>query len=925
MSTPAWQPGTLYPPGSLVRRSSSPVPTAQELTNPGFELGALTGWTTEGTGWSAATTPYQGTYSARWEPTSTSGTNGIGRIFASTAAPVNPGQTINASCMVKQGAADAGDAGGRVQLTWFDSGMVQLSISDGSNVNNSDSGNWRKSSLAATAPVGAAYVKIGARCFQEELGKKVHVDNFLWDHVYADNNSEGLVFRAVQADAGYSGATEPTWPLTLGVQVVDNQVTWEAVDSAYVTWEAVPILKSGTLEPDWPEQIDAAVDDGTVRWVAVSRRVEDEKCPNTTAVVIAASKVFAVDEDIIPFCATINPLDWSTADDAGYLPFGLQAHGSNPAEALGLYRSNLVAFNSEGFQMWQVDQDPANMAILDAAPIGSTQPRAMQPVYNDLMFLSAVGVRNLSIAAGSTNLQAGSLGEPIDVLVKAQISAGTYSPISVTFPSSGQYWLIFGPQAFVFTSASAGKGTWSRYEFPESITDATLLGHDLYLRAASGAVWKFTEDEVADDVYCQGEAPVLISADEYGQVVDLAWTYDYPEFDAVTFRILRSVDGSLFAEIGSVSGDTFTYADSTVLLGHDYSYAIVARPDPAEAIDSDLSNILSVALLAVAPAPVLSIDAVVDTTAELDWTAAGTITGSTIATYQIWRSTDGVTYDLLTSVAGGVLTYDDATLEASTTYFYYVIAVATDESESPASNIVTTAVGDDPFIEDVTLLLHGNGTNGSTNIVDSSTYNHSISRGGQVQHSTAQSKFGGSSLSFDGNGDYLVMPDSDAWNFTDGDFTIECFFYANSFNPPSILNYPNLFGQRSDFGSNESFYSFISNNGTMQANFTYGYDGGGTASVAFNYAFSTATWYHYAVCREGANLRLYLDGVLKATHNIGVRSIRNSTQNMWIGALPPTFGETYWNGFIEELRITRGVARYTGASFTVPTAQFQDP
>jgi hypothetical protein len=606
VTTPAWQPGTRYAPGSLVRRNSAPPPSAQAITNPGFELGALTGWTTEGTGWSAGTTAYDGVYGARWEPPVVSGSAGIGRLIATTPAPCRPGQTITASCMVKQGAASAGNAGGRVQLNWYDNALAVLSVSDGSNVNNSDSANWRKSTISTTVPAGAAYVAIGARCFQQELGKKVHVDNFLWDHVYADNNSAGLVFRAVQASAGYSGATEPSWPNVLGVQVVDNEVTWEAVDSAYVTWEAVPILKSGTVEPDWPEEVGAAVDDGTVRWVAVTRRVEDEKCPNTTAVAIAASKVFAVDEDIVPFSATNNPLDWSTTEDAGYLPFGLQAHGSNPAKALGLYRSNLVATNSEGFQMWQVDQDPANMALLDAAPIGSIYPRAMQPVYNDLMFLGAVGVRNLSIAAGSTNLQAGSLGEPIDVLVKAELDAGTYTPISLTFPSAGQYWLIFGPQAFVFTSVSSGKGTWSRYVFPDVITDATLLGNVLYLRAGEGAVWKFTEGETADDVYCQGEAPILISLDEYDGVADLVWTYDYPEFEAVTFLILRSVDGSLFAQIGEVSGDTFIYSDPTVGVGHTYTYAIVARPDPAEAIDSEYSNDLSVEIPAVAPPPILS-------------------------------------------------------------------------------------------------------------------------------------------------------------------------------------------------------------------------------------------------------------------------------------------------------------------------------
>jgi hypothetical protein len=209
--------------------------------------------------------------------------------------------------------------------------------------------------------------------------------------------------------------------------------------------------------------------------------VTDERCPNSKVVAIAASKIFAGDGDIIPYCATVDPLDWSTPDDAGYLPFGLQTHGANPVSAMGLYRGNLVAFNSAGFQMWQVDQDPANMALLDAAPIGSTDARAIKPLQNDLVFLNPVGVRNISIAGASTNLQAGSTGEPVDALVGPKIRSGEYDPISAFIPAYGQYWVIFGPEAFVLTLNEGKGGKWSRYVFPEAITDTTLLNNEIDL------------------------------------------------------------------------------------------------------------------------------------------------------------------------------------------------------------------------------------------------------------------------------------------------------------------------------------------------------------------------------------------------------------------------------------------------------------
>lgn len=519
MTTPVWQAGTLYAPGSVVRRNTAPGATAVAITNPGFESD-LTGWSVEGDGTFSATTAkfFDGTKSLRFEKSSP-GEN-VGRVYATTAFAVTPGQSITVSCMVSQGAADAGNAGGRVQLEWLDSGMASIAIVDGNNVNNS-SQTWKKSEIAAAiAPAGAAYVRPGARCFQQQTGEKVHVDAFTWNYVAPATATTNLVFRAVQADSGFSAATEPNWPLALGEQVIDNEVTWEAIYASLVVWEAYPILVSGATEPAWPTGVGGTVLDGSIVWEAVARRVEDEKCPNTPIVTIAASKIFAADDDIISYSATVNPLDWSTADDAGYLPFGLQKYGANPIKAMDLYRSNLVALNSAGFQMWQVDQDPVNMALLDAVPIGSIYPTAIQPVVNDLVLLTSQGVRNIGIAGASTNLQAGSTGEPIDVLVKAKLAADLYEPVSITVPAYGQYWLIFGDEAFILTINDGKTMRWSRYVFPEAITDATLLGDDLYLRTETHKVWKVDEDLLLDDVRAGAGSAT--------------WLADFGDFDTVS-------------------------------------------------------------------------------------------------------------------------------------------------------------------------------------------------------------------------------------------------------------------------------------------------------------------------------------------------------------------------------------------------------
>lgn len=503
-SVPVWQPLTTYAPGDQVIRATVPPLVVQPTANASFDEGDFD-WTIEPAGsdlatWSIETHPdaFDGTYAARLRRTAV-GAKVYKRLYATTPAPVVPGQSITARCMVQQGGASEGNAGGRVQLEWLDASLNSIRIDNGNLVKSGSNGAWKVSSVTGVAPGAAAYVRLGATAFQKE-SKRISVDAFTWNYSYRPAYRT-FIYTAVQVGDGVSAATEPVWPETEGSTVYDGTVIWGTRYGSSVTWEAVPLLKSGLTEPVWPTEIGASVIDGTVLWTAASRRVKDPRCPNSKIVAIAASKVFAGDGDIIAYCATVDPLDWSSVDDAGYLPFGLQTHGSNPVSAMGLYRSNLVAFNSAGFQVWQVDQDPANMALLDAAPIGSTEARGVKPLQNDLIFLNAVGVRNIGIAGASTNLQAGSTGEPIDDLVQPKLREGTYQPIATFWPALGQYMVFFGPEAFVLSLNEGKNGKWSRYVFPEAITDITLLDNDLYLRTDTHKVWRMSDEYLVDDDY----------------------------------------------------------------------------------------------------------------------------------------------------------------------------------------------------------------------------------------------------------------------------------------------------------------------------------------------------------------------------------------------------------------------------------------
>jgi hypothetical protein len=525
MTTPVWQPGTIYSPGALVQPASTPAPQPDQVTNGDFESGN-TGWTLASgftIGQFGSGTHFQGTWSLQWNLT------GEARAVNNNATAVVAGQVINANCQVQQGQSAAGDAGARVEVLWYDASDEFLSSSPGNLIDSGSNQTWKQSLVAAVAPAGAAFARFSISAFRSNGSHKLWIDNATWDAA-VNAIPDGLVFRAVQAVAGYSGASEPVWPLTVGLTVVDNEVTWEAVLGSRVTWEASPILVSGSYEPTFPEAPDATVADGTILWTAMNWRVT--QAPHSKVVAIAASKIFAADEDIISFSATVNPLDWTTAEDAGYIPFGLNTYGATPVTALGLYRSNLVAFNSEAYQMWQVDEDPANMAILDASPVACLFPRSVQPVSNDLVMCTPEGVRNIGIAGASTNLQAGYFGAQVDPLVLAKIRAGEI-PFALFWPAMGQYWLIFGDEAFVLTMNGGAKDqSWSRYTFPDDLTYWAILDGDLYLRAGD-LVWRVDPSELQDDVSAGLGGTIIFTVaplDSPGSNSLGAWVFDQPSW-----------------------------------------------------------------------------------------------------------------------------------------------------------------------------------------------------------------------------------------------------------------------------------------------------------------------------------------------------------------------------------------------------------
>ena len=207
----------------------------------------------------------------------------------------------------------------------------------------------------------------------------------------------------------------------------------------------------------------------------------------------------------------------------------------------------------------------------------------------------------------------------------------------------------------------------------------------------------------------------------------------------------------------------------------------------------------------------------------------------------------------------------------------------------------------DPHWANVSSLLHFDGADGSTTIVDQTGKTWAAI--GNAQIDTAQSKFGGASCIFDGNNDELYGAPHADFGFGTGDFTWECFVRRANSNCV-------IFDNRTSGIGSASIVTFIDPSGNLCFYRTETVTGSG-ATV------SATTWTHVAWCRSVGTLRMFIGGI--KVSETSMTSDMGSSRPMRIGR--EVVNTADYSGHIDEVRITKGVARYT-VNFTPPTAPF---
>ncbi|MEA5601072.1 LamG domain-containing protein [Nostoc sp. UHCC 0252] len=210
-------------------------------------------------------------------------------------------------------------------------------------------------------------------------------------------------------------------------------------------------------------------------------------------------------------------------------------------------------------------------------------------------------------------------------------------------------------------------------------------------------------------------------------------------------------------------------------------------------------------------------------------------------------------------------------------------------------NLLAGLLSDTTVVQPTTLLLlHGEGTNGGTSIIDSSSFGRTATRGGNPVTSTTQKKLETSSLYFDG-ASFLTFPASSDFDLKQNDFAVQAWIYPTSVSGSrAILD---------RYNSTIPFsWQFALNNGKLNFYIRNSSASGALLSLDGDTTLAINTWYHVGVKRINGVISLWLNEELDAISLVNARL--NSSLVLTVGK-QGNVSNFYYQGYLDELLFTK--------------------
>lgn len=239
-------------------------------------------------------------------------------------------------------------------------------------------------------------------------------------------------------------------------------------------------------------------------------------------------------------------------------------------------------------------------------------------------------------------------------------------------------------------------------------------------------------------------------------------------------------------------------------------------------------------------------------------------------------------------------------------------------------NVADSTIGG--IDEYTVLMMHMDGADNGTVFTDDSPTPHSVTRYNALTK-TGTKQFGTAAGYFDGTGDYLSVPDSEDWAFGGGNFTIDCWVKLSSL-PVENTSFNIVTKHDTAAGNREwsMYYEYAFEDSGRRMVFVYSTTGSNFIKFTTDtFDLSISIWTHISVVRDSNNTRIYIDGIQSGTTHVASYTIYNSNTVLRVGCDSKDGGtlRNFYNGYIDELRISKGIARWT-ENFTPETGPYTE-